>query len=444
MSFPGKISSIYLAMRNKEYFKNKKVTIVGLARSGVACANLLHSLGARVSVTDIQDNPQSRQACAKLVSPEITVELGRHSQDLIKQADLIVISPGVPLNSLCVNWAKEFNKPLISEIEVAGILCPAQIVAVTGSNGKTTVTTLIGNILKAAGKRVSVCGNIGNPFCGEVQKLQEGDFAVVEISSFQLETIKDFKPRLAVILNCTPNHLDRYNNLQEYLDAKKRIFMNQDQNDFLILNAQDPALKSASREAKSKVVFFAQETGLNPNQSAVMAVGKILGIEAEKIKEVFSGFKGIEHRMEEVAQINGVKFINDSKATTADSAIWAISNISSPVVLIAGGRHKGIDYRVILDAAKNKVQHAFLIGEAKDIIARDLQEAGFKIEKVQSLKDAVSGAYRKAKAGDTVLFSPMCSSYDMFTDYEERGRVFKEIVLDLEREIKLHGPENTD
>ena len=426
-------------MPNSEYFKNKKVTIVGAARSGVACANLLYSLGAIVSVTDIQDNSQSRQACTKLCFSEIKVELGKHSQDLIKQADLVVLSPGVPLDSLCVNWAKEFNKLLISEIEVASILCPAQIIAVTGSNGKTTVTTLIGKVLAATGKKVFVCGNIGNPFCAEVANMRSGDFVVLEVSSFQLETIKDFKPSIAIILNLTPNHLDRYNNLEEYLDAKKRIFMNQDQGDFLVLNADDPLLSTIASNLKSKVVYFTKEERFNPNQSAVIAVGRILGVDSEQMQKVFQDFKGIPHRLEEVTQINGVKFINDSKANTADSAIWAINNISSPIILICGGRHKGIDYRVILDAAKDKIIHAFLIGEAKDIIASDLNGGGFAIEKVDTLKEAVTKAYDRSGPGYSVLLSPMCSSYDMFTDYEERGRAFKKIVLDLAQKVKSHG-----
>jgi len=426
-------------MRNSEYFKNKKITIVGLARSGVACANLLQGLGAYVSVTDNKDDAQSRLASSKLINSEIKVELGRHSQDLIKQADLVVISPGVPLDSVCVKWAREFNKLLISEIEVASILCPAPVIAVTGSNGKTTVTTLIGEILKEAGKNVFVCGNIGNPFCAEVPKLRSSDFVVLEVSSFQLETIKDFKPKISVILNLTPNHLDRYNNLEEYLEAKKRIFVNQGEGDFLVLNAADPVLKAACLGAKSKVMYFDQSPGLNPNQSAVMAVGRILGIQPLQMEKVFNRFKGIEHRLEEVVRINGVKFINDSKATTADSAIWAISNIAEPIILIAGGRHKGIDYSVILKAAENKVVRAYLIGEAKDIIAKDLQQGGFPITQVDTLKEAVFKAYEQAKAGDCVLLSPMCSSYDMFTDYEDRGRSFKKIVLDLAQEVSVHG-----
>ncbi|PIQ85834.1 MAG: UDP-N-acetylmuramoyl-L-alanine--D-glutamate ligase [Candidatus Omnitrophica bacterium CG11_big_fil_rev_8_21_14_0_20_43_6] len=426
-------------MRNNEYFKNKKVAIVGLARSGVACANLLARCGALVSVTEIKDDPPSRQACTKLCSPEIKVELGSHSRDLIKQVDLVVISPGVPLDSLCAKWAREFNKLLISEIEVASILCPATIIAVTGSNGKTTVATLIGKVLAESKKQVFVCGNIGNPFCGEVEKMQEGDFVVLEVSSFQLETIKDFKPKIAVILNLTPNHLDRYNNLQEYLNAKKRIFMNQDENDFLVLNAGDPLLNAASSGAKSKVIFFNQIEGLNPNHSAVIAVGRILGLELALMQKVLREFKGIRHRLEEVAEIKGVRFINDSKATTADSAIWAINNIACPIILIAGGRHKGIDYRVMLKAAKGKILHAFLIGEAKDIIARHLAEGGFLIDQADTLKEAVTKAYYQARPGYCVLLSPMCSSYDMFKDYEERGAAFKAIVLDLAQAEKAHG-----
>lgn len=423
-------------MRNTTYFKDKQVTIVGLARSGVACANLLASLGASVWVTDIKDNAQTRSNAA-LLSQDIQVELGKHSEDFIKGADLVVISPGVPGSSQPAIWAKEFAKPVISEIEVAAMLCPGKIVAVTGSNGKTTVTTLIGRVLEASGKKVFVCGNIGNPFSGEVAKMREEDFAVVEVSSFQLETIRGFKPKIALILNINPNHLDRYNNMREYLDAKKRIFMNQDKDDFLVLNRQDPGLSGLEKEASAKTIFFFREDGLNPNQSAVLKVGELLGLDRPTMLKVFSDFKGIEHRMEDVAEINKVRFINDSKATTADSAIWALNSISSPIVLLAGGRHKGIDYRVIIDAARNKVKQVVLIGEAKDKIA-DCLKGEFPVEMAASLEEAVNKTYILAKPGYSVLFSPMCSSFDMFTDYEERGRAFKKIVLELAKRNK-HG-----
>ncbi|MFA6357662.1 MAG: Mur ligase family protein [Candidatus Omnitrophota bacterium] len=418
-------------MRNIEYFKNKKITIVGLARSGVACANLLHKLGAIIRITEAKDNAQTQDASTRLCSGEIIIELGKHSQDFIQDADLVIISPGVPLDALPIKWARQFNRPVISEIEAASILCPAGIIAVTGSNGKTTVTTLIGKVLEAAQKKVFVCGNIGNPFCGEVQLMQEGDFVVLEVSSFQLETIKNFKPKIALILNLTPNHLDRYKNIQEYLAAKKRIFMNQDEGDFLILSADDLLLRGIQSQAiKASVDFFTKQDGLNPNQSAVLSVGKILGIDQSLMQKVFAEFKGLEHRMEELGQIKGVRFINDSKATTADSAIWAIKNINIPIILIAGGRHKGIDYGVILEYARGKVKQVILIGESKDIIARDLK-GEFLTAMASSLEEALNKAYALAEPGDAVLFSPMCSSYDMFKDYEDRGRVFKKIVAQL-------------
>lgn len=417
-------------MRNTEHFKNKKIVIVGLARSGVACANLLFELGASVSVTDNKDNDSTRQNLAKLKSTRIKVELGKHTEEFVKGRDLLVLSPGVTNDALPVVWAEKSNIPVISETELAWILCPATVIAVTGANGKTTVTTLIGRILEKAGIKVFVCGNIGNPFSGEVEKMKEGDFVSLEVSSFQLERIESFKPKIALMLNFTPNHLDRYKDMQEYLCAKKRIFMNQDKADYLVLNGEDPVLKELAKETGAKVVFFKQEEGLNPNQAAVLAVGSILGIDKESIKNVFKEFKGIEHRMELVTEINGVKFINDSKATTVDSAIWALNNIRTPIVLIAGGKHKGVDYSAIVDLARKKVREVILIGEAKDKI-RSAFRGAFSLDEASDMQEAVRKAYQKAKPGDSVLLSPMCSSFDMFSSFEERGSVFKDAVLDL-------------
>jgi len=417
-------------MRNSDYFKDKNVVIVGLARSGLSCANLLFDLGAKVSVTDNKANEATIRNRANLKSKDINVELGLHTEGFVKGRDLLVLSPGVTNNAPPVIWAEKFNIPIISEIELAWILCPATIIAVTGANGKTTVTTLIGKILEKAGKKVFVCGNIGNPFCAEVEKMKEGDFVSLEVSSFQLERIASFKPKIALILNFTPNHLDRYKDMQEYLAAKKRIFMNQDKSDYLVLNSQDPVLRGIAKEAKAKVLYFSQEEGLNPNQAAVLAVGSILGIDRELIKEVFGEFKGIEHRLEYVAEINKVKFINDSKATTVDSAMWALNNISTPIVLIAGGKHKGVDYRQILDLARQKVREVILIGEAKEKIRAAL-EGVLALDEAATLEEAVRKAYQKARPGDSVLLSPMCSSFDMFSSYEERGSVFKNAVQGL-------------
>lgn len=417
-------------MRNKDCFRGKKVLVVGFARSGLACANLLFDSGATVSITDNNDNAATRLNASKLKSETIRLELGAHSQESVKGRDLVVISPGVPSDALPVVWARQLNIPVISEIEVASALCPATIIAVTGSNGKTTVATLIGMMLKAAGKIAFVCGNIGNPFSGEIEKMKDGDFVSLEVSSFQLETIQKFKPKISVILNFTRNHLDRYNDVGEYLDAKKRIFMNQDKSDYLVLNDEDAVLKELAKEARANVVYFSKEKGLNPNQAAVLAVGSILSIGKERILSVFKGFNGIEHRMEFVAEINNIKFINDSKATTADSALWALKNVPGAVILIAGGKHKGVDYGIISELARGKVKSAILIGEAKERIAAALGGVALT-EQAATLEEAVHRAYLKAKPGDYILLSPMCSSFDMFSSYEERGRVFKKVVHDL-------------
>ena len=408
--------------------------MVGLARSGACVGRLLSDLGAEVWGTDHKDNETTRANAAQLLSRGIKAELGKHSEPLIKGRDLVVLSPGVPLDAPPAAWARTFGIPLISEIEVGWILCPAPVIAVTGANGKTTVTTLISKVLQAIGKNVFICGNIGNPFCGEVEHISPEDFVSLEVSSFQLETIERFRPKISVILNLTPNHLDRYKDMGEYIAAKKRIFMNQDNSDYLVLNHEDAILKGLARETKAQVKFFSGGEGLNPNQAAVMAVGSILGIDRKVCLDVFHNFKGIEHRMEQVAEIHNVVFINDSKATTADSAVWALKNVTRPIIWIAGGRHKGIDYRVVLDYAKGKVKHAVLIGEAKSIIKEAFGNT-FPAEDALTLEEAVMLAFQRAQPGDCVLLSPMCSSYDMFHDYEERGMVFKQAVLKLKKDV---------
>ena len=417
-------------MINTEYFKGKRVTVVGIARSGVACAHLLHELGAQVSVTDAKDDQATRLNASRLHTSQIQVELGAHRKECIIGRDLIIVSPGIPREALPIAWAQELQIPVISEIEFAWKLCPATVIAVTGSNGKTTVTTLIGQVLEAAGKKAFVCGNIGNPFSGEVAKMQRDDFVSLEVSSFQLEHAITFKPKIAAILNFSRNHLDRHKDMQEYLRAKKRIFMNQQESDHLVLNAQDPIVKELHTEAKSHVTYFRESKAHDPNQAAVMAVASLLGIESSIAQKVFQEFRGVEHRVEFVAQINGVRFINDSKATTVGASVWALNRVDEKIILIAGGRDKGNDYSLIREVARQKVSHAVLIGEA----ARNMEEA-FKgvivTHGATTLEEAVRIAYALAELGDSVLLSPMCASFDMFTDYEHRGKVFKTVVQEL-------------
>jgi len=414
-------------MHNSEYFSGKKVVIVGVAKSGLACANLLITLGAKVSITDNQDNESTRLNAEKIEFAQIKVELGRHTPEFIKGNDLVIISPGVPNDALPIVWARELNIPVISEIEFAWRLCPATVIAITGSNGKTTVATLIGKVLESSGRKVFVCGNIGTPFSQEVSKMKEGDFVVLEVSSFQLENIKDFRPKISVILNFSRNHLDRHKDMQEYTEVKKRIYLNQEKSDYAVLNNDDPALKDLSAKIKANVVYFAQSEQLNPNQAAVVSVGSILGIDKDLAIKVLKEFRGLEHRMEYVAEKNGVKFINDSKATTVDSANWALKNIPGPVILIAGGKDKGLDYTQLREAARRKVKEAILIGEAKNKIKAAL-EGSVSIREAATLEEAVQMAFQKASPGDYVLLSPMCSSFDMFPNYEERGKVFKQVV----------------
>lgn len=418
------------AMKNTEFFKGKKVTIIGLARSGYACAGLLANLARAVSVTEKADNPELLSRAAELRGRTVYVELGGHSRAVITGSDLVVLSPGIPDTAEPVRWALEEGIPVISEIECAFRLCPAGVIAVTGSTGKTTVTTLIGECLRAAGRRAFVCGNIGTPFSQEVGLMQEGDWVSLEVSSFQLEHCRTFKPRVAVVLNCTPNHLDRYASMEEYGEAKKRIFMNQDSSDTLILNSDDPLVASWAGQSSARVVFFGASGHHNQNHAAVCAVAQAVGLPESATQKVLSSFKGIEHRLEFVDTIGGVHFINDSKATTLESALWALHNTDGRIILIAGGKHKGIDYRGLREAARRKLSYAVLIGEARNMIRDALGDSVASVF-ADNLAEAVRLAFERAQPGESILLSPMCSSYDMFRDYEERGRVFKEAVRSL-------------
>ena len=407
---------------------------MGLGRSGLACAQILHNLKAEVEVTDNQDNPAIRQALAQLQERGIKVEVGRHSQDSLKDKDLVVISPGVDARCPILSWAEELGVPIISEIELGWLLCSGTIIAITGSSGKTTVTTLLGEVFRSAKRNVFVLGNIGTPLTSQVDQINDGDIVCLEVSSFQLERTMGFRPKVAVMLNFNRNHLDRHRDMQEYLEAKKKIFANQDESDYLVLNAEDPVLSGLKDEASSKAVFFRSTRKYNPNQAAVVATAGLFGISQTHCDSVFAGFKGIEHRLEYVSEVAGVTFINDSKSTLVESTVWAIKNISQPIILIAGGRDKGLDYSGIVEVAKKKVKEVILIGEARDKI-RQAIKSDFSVTDASNLSEAVWIAFQKAKSGECVLLSPMCASFDMFSDYEERGRVFKDIVREISQKV---------
>lgn len=416
--------------------KGKKIVVIGTARSGLAAADLALKLGAKVSVSEEKKEEVFDENFKKwALANKITIETGGHTKGFIENSDLVILSPGVRIDALVVQWAKEKNIPVIAEIEFAFYFCKVPIIAVTGSNGKTTVSTLISNILENAGKKVCLCGNIGKAFSQFVLNLQGIDYIVLEVSSFQLEAIVEFRPHIGVLLNISQNHLDRHKDMHEYFDAKKRLFMNQNKNNFAVLNADDPKMLELSKELKAQVLFFNSSDDkklnlLNPNFSAAYQAAKILNIDDVICQKTFAEFKGVEHRLEWVRTLNGVDFINDSKSTTAEATRWALENINKPLFLICGGRNKKIDFSTLKSLVQRKVKKIFVIGEAKGKIKQTFGEVVTVIEG-EHLNDAVLKARSEAREGDCILLSPMCTSFDMFLNFEERGKIFKEIVNNL-------------
>lgn len=425
--------------------KNKTVTILGAQRTGMDLAKLVARLDGKAKISEKGgENAVSEDFRQWAKQHQVACEFRGHTRAFIEDSDFVVLSPGVPHNSEAASWARTKNIPILGEIEFAFQFCPKPVIAVTGSNGKTTVVTLIHQVLETSGRRSCLCGNIGAPFSGQVLDLDDKDLVVLEISSFQLETvvapgtpgIRGFKPHVAVILNVNQNHLDRHKDFQEYFDAKKRIFLNQDAKDYAVLNFQDQGLKALAPQLKAQVRFFnAAPLALagatsNPNFAVAREVANILGIQDEGCARVFKDFKGVEHRLELVRQIDGVSFINDSKATTAEAAIWALESLNSPVIMICGGRDKNIDYSVVAPFIRQKVKKMIIIGEARAKLKKTF-ESVVALEEYATLPDAVSRAKEIAQKGDNVLLSPMCTSFDMFANYEERGRCFKELVHSL-------------
>ncbi len=410
----------------------KMITIVGAARSGLAAARLASDRGAQVVLTDKKEValPEDFQVWARERGVVIEWE---HRRERIGKSDLVVVSPGVPPQAEVLLWAGEVNVPVWPEIELAFRCCPCPVIAVTGSNGKTTVSTLITRVIEQSGRRAWLCGNVGRPFSEFVGSMAPEDYAVVEVSSFQLETIQSFRPRIAVFLNFSQNHLDRHHDLADYFAAKSRIFSFQTAEDFAVLPGSDPRLRALAATLKSRVHFYDEGMGPrdNPNFRAASAAVGILGIKDDVCREVFAAFPGVEHRLEHVRTLKGVRFINDSKATTAEAGGWALRRTPQPILMLCGGRDKNIDFSVVAPLVREKVKALFTFGEAGEKLNRTF-EGQTRIVSCADLKDAVHQAFAKSAEGDAVLLSPMCASFDSFRDYEERGKVFKEIVNGLE------------
>jgi len=414
------------------------VLVVGMAKSGQAAARLAYQVGAKVRVTDYgQASRAGEDFLGWLDENRIPAEFGSHSREMVTGCDLVVISPGVRLDVDPVRWAREQGIPVVGELELAWRFCPCPVIAVTGSNGKTTVTTLIGRVLQETGRKVFVGGNIGTPLSAAVLNLTPDHIAVLEVSSFQLETIATFTPHIAVFLNLSQNHLDRHADMQEYFYWKARLFDCQGPDDVAVLNAQDPLVSSLAPRVRSRVRWFntaeqQNQSGGNPNFFAVASVALECGIPLDICQKVLREFTGIEHRMEQVAEIQGVAFVNDSKATTAEAGRWALSRVKPPIVWICGGRDKNLDFGVLRPLVQQKVKRIVTIGEAASKIRQTFVDL-VDVRAALDLDDAVRQAFSSAQEGDTILLSPMCASFDMFQNFEHRGRMFKESVRVLGR-----------
>jgi UDP-N-acetylmuramoylalanine--D-glutamate ligase len=427
-------------------WEGRRVTVVGIGRSGLAAAALLQRAGARVTVTEAKDTEELRRVRQRLLQDGAeAVELGGHTEPLVAQSDLLVVSPGVPESSRPLQWAARHRRTVLSEIELAFRFCQSPIVAVTGTNGKSTVVTLIAEVLNAAGRQAIACGNLGVPFSSVVERLTPQHIAVVEVSSFQLLWCDRFRPHVSVLLNVGTNHMDRHQDPSAYLAAKTRLFQRQTPEDWSILNGVDPRIASVGDQLPTRRVWFgdnrsnpaefrlAPETfrTLTGNLQAVLQVARVLGIPDPLTWQVMRSFRGLEHRLESVATIRGVHFINDSKSTTPESLLHALLCTRGPVAIIMGGRDKGLDFAMLSPRLRDeRIKGVVLIGESRATLSRLLQDSA-PLRECETLEEAVRTAAELAGPGATVLFSPACASFDMFKDFEDRGRTFKRIVQRL-------------
>jgi UDP-N-acetylmuramoylalanine--D-glutamate ligase len=455
-----------------------RVTVVGLARSGVAAVRLLQEAGASVTIADRKDRKELLNVLGSLDQAATHFVLGSDYESAFEEVDLVVISPGVPYRLEALERVRRRGVKVISELDLASRFLSAPILAVTGTNGKSTTVTLIGKMLQASGKRIFVGGNLGTAISeAAVQSLQAVktglpcpyDALVVEVSSFQLETIEQFHPWIAAILNVTVDHQDRYESIDEYIAAKNRIFENQTPSDYALFNLDDPRVAPLRQNAKARALGFTRTKTLPPNlaggtyldhdrimttvggqtqeicaRSEVKIIGNhnienamvaatyalLSGCSLDIIRRVLREFPGLEHALEVVRERRGIRFINDSKGTNVDATLKALESIDQPIWLIAGGRDKGGDFSRLASAIRRRVKRLILIGEAAPLIAKAME--GYPaIERADTLKQAVESASTGADAGDVVLLSPACASFDMFADYQDRGRQFKALVQSL-------------
>ena len=443
---------------------NKNVMVVGTGISGIGAVNLLNRAGACVILYDSNEKLNKSDIEKKLDGSRAQIIIGKLDDDIVENTDLLVISPGVPIDSELVLKFKECNVPVWGEIELAFNFDKGRVVAITGTNGKTTTTALVGEIVKAYEAQTFVVGNIGNPYTKEVLRTSEKSYTVAEISSFQLESVHKFHPVVSAILNITPDHLNRHHTMECYAHTKEMISYNQNRKDVCVLNYDDEILREFGKQCSAEVVWFGrinkpdigafmdgemikytdgmtQTDILNvkdmnligthnyENVMAAICITKALGIPDETIVNVIKGFKAVEHRIEYVATKNGVMYYNDSKGTNPEAAVKAIEAMSRPTILIGGGYDKGSEFDLYVKAFKGRVKKLVLLGQTSDKIADTAVKYGFTdIIKADSLKEVVDICAKEAQPGDAVLLSPACASWGMFDNYEQRGRMFKEYV----------------
>jgi UDP-N-acetylmuramoylalanine--D-glutamate ligase len=448
--------------------KNKRVLVVGLGKSGLSAAMFLREQGARVTVSDTRSAVALAKEIPALLEAGIMVESGGHGLLTFRRQDLIVVSPGVPMDTPEVKQVVAFGLPVIGELELASRYLRGRVVAITGSNGKTTTTTLVGKIFADAGVPTLVGGNIGLPVIDLVPKSGPETVSVLEVSSFQLETVEEFHPWIAVVLNITPDHLDRHGSFETYAAAKARITERQLAEDFLVLNAEDKAAQMVALKTKAQIFWFSGRRPIKQgafvhgesilfvpregakaepvmpvsdihlkgshnveNVLAAVCAARLARIPAESIRASVAAFAAVEHRLELVKVVNGVEFYNDSKATNVDAAMKAVASFPGGIHLILGGRDKDSDYTLMSGMLKERVKIVYTIGSAAEKIERELRGV-VKIVPAETLQVAVAKAAKAATIGDVVLLSPACSSFDQFENYEQRGRVFRQLVNELD------------
>ncbi len=441
--------------------RGKKVLVVGMARTGIATAKFLKAKGSLVTTTEVKPEEEMEDAVQELNGMDLSTEWGGHRTETFLKQDLIVASPGVDLSMDLIQKAIRHGVRIISEIELAYHFIHVPILGITGTNGKTTTTLLLGEMLKEDGRKVGVGGNVGEPLVLFADGGDRWEVLVVEISSFQLEAVEHFRPRISVLLNITEDHLDRYSSYTNYIEAKVRIFANQNSGDLAILNRDDPIVMQSREKVKAKKVMFSMSERLEEgafsngqtislrlggkgeeyslaktplkgihnveNMMAALTAARVFGCSRRAVQDVLDRFKGLEHRLEFVREIGGVCFYNDSKGTNVGSVVKSLQSFSEPVILIAGGKDKNGDLSPLKELVRKQVKHLILVGEAKERMNRELGGLTDTVV-AKTMEEAVSLARQKAEEGEVVLLSPACSSFDMFKDYKERGRVFKEAV----------------